>query len=71
LLFGEPRVVDHILHIADLARKDSETDWPTEELQITLLYVISYYSRPVAISIDGLDEVLPQDGLLRLLNVVD
>ncbi|KAI9148978.1 hypothetical protein HJFPF1_11022 [Paramyrothecium foliicola] len=72
LLFGEPKIVDHVLRTtADLVRKDSETDWSTEELQTTLLYVISCYSRPVAIFLDGLDEVLPQEGVLRLLNIVD
>lgn len=72
LLLGEPGVVDHVLlSTADMPRKDSETDWSTEELQETLHYVISRYPRPIAIFLDGLDEVLPGDGVLRLLKIVD
>lgn len=72
LLLGEPGVIDHVLRsTADMPRKDSETDWSNEELQGTLQYVIARYPRPIAIFLDGLDEVLPRDGVLRLLDIVD
>ncbi|KAG6358431.1 hypothetical protein INS49_014315 [Diaporthe citri] len=72
LLLGEPGVVDQVLgSTADMPRKESETDWSPEELRETLHYVISRYPRPIAIFLDGLDEVLPRDGVLRLLNIID
>lgn len=72
LLLGEPEIVDHVLRsTAGMAMKETETDWSTEELQETLVFVLGRYSKPVAIFLDGLDEVLPRDGVLRLLDVVD
>lgn len=72
LLIEEPGVVDDILYSTkDMPLKESETDWSSEELQKALHYVISVYPRPIAIFLDGLDEVLPRDGVLRLLDIVD
>ncbi|KAH6637172.1 hypothetical protein F5144DRAFT_647151 [Chaetomium tenue] len=51
--------------------KDVETDWSYNELQSTLLDVMVHYPRPMALFLDGLDEVLPADGTLALLDVVD
>lgn len=60
LLLGEPGVADNVLRSStDNTRNDSDTDWSTEELQRTLHHVISGYPRPVAVFLDGLDEVLP------------
>ncbi|EAQ90378.1 hypothetical protein CHGG_02313 [Chaetomium globosum CBS 148.51] len=51
--------------------KDVETDWSYNELQSTLLDVMAHYPRPIALFLDGLDEVLPADSTLALLDVVD
>ncbi|KAK8074528.1 hypothetical protein PG997_009191, partial [Apiospora hydei] len=51
--------------------KDNEADWSSEELQNAFHYVLSRYPRPVVMFLDGLDEVLPKDGALRLLEIVD
>ena len=67
LLLEEPGVVDHVLHTtAYMLRKDLKIYCSTEELHRNLIYVISRYLRPVAIFLDGLEEVLLQDGVLRL-----
>lgn len=49
--------------------KDSDTDWSTAELQIVCLKVLQAYDRPVCIFLDGLDEVDPRDGVIRLLDL--
>lgn len=51
--------------------KDNETDWSDDELKSALHFTMGRYSRPIAIFLDGLDEVLPGDGVLKLLEVVD
>ncbi|EHA53254.1 hypothetical protein MGG_07819 [Pyricularia oryzae 70-15] len=54
--------LDHFLGTgSDMASKDSNTDWLVEELQATLHSVICTYPQPIAIILDGLDEVLPSD----------
>ncbi|KAK8043411.1 hypothetical protein PG993_005841 [Apiospora rasikravindrae] len=55
----------------DRSYKDNEADWAQEELQSALDYVMDRYSRPVVMFLDGLDEVLPKDGALPLLEVVN
>ncbi|KAK8116354.1 hypothetical protein PG984_012856 [Apiospora sp. TS-2023a] len=72
LLLGDPAAVDQVLRSYDgKSNKDTETDWSGEELQSALHHIRSSYSRPIAIFLDGLDEVLPKDGVLSLLEVVD
>ncbi|KAL8392503.1 hypothetical protein RB595_002624 [Gaeumannomyces hyphopodioides] len=51
--------------------KDHETDWSSEELLAAFHEVLSHYPKPIAIFLDGLDEVLPRDGTLRLLGVIE
>ncbi|KAK8104383.1 uncharacterized protein PG998_011416 [Apiospora kogelbergensis] len=68
LLLEENVAIDQLLQSHDdKSNKDTDTDWSTEELQSALQQVMSHYSRPIAIFIDGLDE----DGVLRLLEVVE
>ncbi|KAH7018069.1 uncharacterized protein B0I36DRAFT_368118 [Microdochium trichocladiopsis] len=54
-----------------MSNKDTETDWSESELQAQLLAVIQHYNRPLAFFLDGLDEVYPQDGVLRLCGLLD
>ena len=55
----------------DLSQKDTDSDWSEEELQNVLEQVISRYAKPIAMFLDGLDEVSPKDGVRQLLQVVD
>ncbi|KAK8852207.1 hypothetical protein PGQ11_014686 [Apiospora arundinis] len=72
LLLEDDEIVNQVLTKYDRnSTKDTETDWSGEELQNALHDVVNHYPRPVAIFLDGLDEVLPKDGVLRLLEVVD
>ncbi|TLD05005.1 uncharacterized protein PgNI_09115 [Pyricularia grisea] len=54
-----------------MLNKETETDWSENELAICLGNIMSCYSRPVVFFLDGLDEVLPDDGALRLLEVIN
>lgn len=56
---------------AAVLSKDHETDWSFEELLATFHEVLSLYPKPIAVFLDGLDEVLPKDGTLRLLDVIE
>ncbi|KAI6336429.1 hypothetical protein MCOR23_008686 [Pyricularia oryzae] len=72
LLSQDTPSLDHLLGTgSDMASKDSDTDWSVEELQATLHSVICTYPQPIAMVLDGLDEVLPSDGTILLLNVID
>ncbi|KLU91940.1 hypothetical protein MAPG_10889 [Magnaporthiopsis poae ATCC 64411] len=51
--------------------KDAKSDWSEQELQSTLLDVMANYPKSIAVFLDGLDEVLPADGPLKLLEVID
>lgn len=51
--------------------KDADTDWSVSELQSIFLQILSSYERPICIFIDGLDEVDPADGPLKLLDLVE
>jgi hypothetical protein len=53
------------------SHKDTETDWSGLELQSMLVDVMAHYPKSIALFLDGLDEVLPADGTLALLNVID
>lgn len=54
-----------------LGSKDAHTDWSVQELRSIVLQTLSLYEHPVCIFIDGLDEVYPKDGALKLLELVD
>jgi hypothetical protein len=72
LLEKDKASLDRILSgSSNASEKDTDTDWSYQELQSTLLDVMAHYPRPVALFLDGLDEVLQADGTLALLNVVD
>ncbi|KAL8357935.1 hypothetical protein RB598_002630, partial [Gaeumannomyces tritici] len=74
LLSEETEFTNQLLRGAEFAAvlsKDHETDWSPEELLATFHAVLSDYPKPVTIFLDGLDEVLPHDGTLRLLDVID
>lgn len=51
--------------------KDAHTDWSIPELREILLQTLSSYEHPICIFIDGLDEILPADGSLKLLELVE
>lgn len=71
LLLQDLSAVEQVLRNHDSIRqKDMETDWSVEELQNLLEKVVCRYGRPIAIFLDGLDEVLPKDGVLGLLDVI-
>lgn len=53
------------------SNKDIETDWSRQELESMLVDVMACYPKHMAFFLDGLDEVLPADGTLALLNFVD
>lgn len=46
-----------------LVHKDHDTDWSATELQRLLFDVLEHHGRPIAMFLDGLDEVLPEDGV--------
>jgi hypothetical protein len=72
LLLGDIEAVQTMLRgNEEIQYKDTDTDWSEEELQKHLEDVVNHYSRPIAIFLDGLDEVLPKDGVQRLLRVVE
>ncbi|KLU88217.1 hypothetical protein MAPG_07204 [Magnaporthiopsis poae ATCC 64411] len=72
-LFSEmPASMDRLLRGHELVlRKGADTDWSNEELMNTLHDVMRHYPSPVVMFLDGLDEVLPQDGTLQLLEVTE
>ncbi|KAK8071710.1 hypothetical protein PG996_005058 [Apiospora saccharicola] len=72
LLLEEVPAVDEVrMNYDKKSTKDSETDWSDEELLSALHLVVTRYRRPITIFLDGLDEVLSRDGVLKLLEVVD
>ncbi|KAI6366843.1 hypothetical protein MCOR25_005059 [Pyricularia grisea] len=72
LLSHDTPCLDRLLDTSsDVAFKDSDTDWSAEELEATLHNVINIFPQPIALFLDGLDEVLPSDGPIRLLNMID
>jgi hypothetical protein len=50
--------------------KDSHLDWSTEDLQLALEVVVRDYEHPICLFLDGVDEVSPNDGVVKLLSVV-
>jgi hypothetical protein len=72
LLLGDIAAVQTMLRgNEEIQHKDTDTDWSEEELQKHLEDVVNHYSRPIAIFLDGLDEVLSKDGVQRLLRIVE
>ncbi|KAK8008150.1 NACHT domain-containing protein [Apiospora marii] len=71
LLEDVPAVDEVRVNYDEKSTKDNETDWSDEELKNALHLTLGRYPRPIAIFLDGLDEVLPGDGVLKLLEVVD
>lgn len=63
-------VFQHIQRQSSSA-KDTHTDWSVPELRSIVLQTLSSYEHPICIFIDGLDEVHPEDGTLKLLELVD
>ncbi|KAL8310454.1 hypothetical protein RB597_010336 [Gaeumannomyces tritici] len=50
---------------------EAAMDWSQQDLQSMLLDVMANYPRSIAVFVDGLDEVLEADGLLKLMEVID
>ncbi|KXH61279.1 hypothetical protein CSAL01_06594 [Colletotrichum salicis] len=50
--------------------KDSDTDWSTGELQKLYFDTVEQYHRPICFFLGGLGEVSPDDGAVRLLEVI-
>ena len=51
--------------------KQTTSDWSEQELQTLLTHTLSKSSAAVCIFIDGLDEVSPNDGTFKLLQVLE
>ncbi|KXH56647.1 hypothetical protein CNYM01_06541 [Colletotrichum nymphaeae SA-01] len=56
-------------NIPTSGQKDSEIDWTAKELQTLFFNTIQQYNRPIYFFLDGIDEVRPEDGVLRLLEI--
>ncbi|KPM38309.1 hypothetical protein AK830_g8218 [Neonectria ditissima] len=71
LLENDEAFLDHVLStIPQTQRKDSETDWATDELQELCFHVMRQYRQPICLFLDGLDEVSTDDGVVHLLKVI-
>lgn len=71
LLAKDPSVLDRSMFACSSAgEKDSDTDWSTKELQSLCLNTIGQYRRPICLFLDGLDEVSPDDGVVRLIEAL-
>ncbi|KAL8393888.1 hypothetical protein RB599_006102 [Gaeumannomyces hyphopodioides] len=72
LFYENPPSMDRVLQGHDsIRRKSADTDWSDEELTSTLYDIMSDYPSPVVVFLDGLDEVLPGDGTLKLLHFIE
>ncbi|KAK3356731.1 hypothetical protein B0T25DRAFT_138501 [Lasiosphaeria hispida] len=51
--------------------KDFDSDWSEKELRDVLFFLLPRSPRPLCLFLDGLDEIHPSDGQLRLLELMD
>lgn len=71
LLSGDLPTVEAVLQSHKyIIQKDADTDWSEEELKKLLEDIVSGYTRPILIFLDGLDEMLPKEGVLKLIHVI-
>ncbi|KAK7455658.1 hypothetical protein Landi51_02861 [Colletotrichum acutatum] len=71
LLASDPSVLDRSMFACSSAgEKGSDTDWSTKELQSLCFNTIKQYDRPICFFLDGLDEVSPDDGVVRLIETI-
>ncbi|KAK1700838.1 hypothetical protein BDP55DRAFT_625110 [Colletotrichum godetiae] len=71
LLANDSSVLDRAISACSSAgQKDSDTDWSTKQLQSLCFSTIEQYSRPICLFLDGLDEVSPDDGVVRLIKTI-
>ncbi|KAJ1323077.1 ankyrin repeat domain-containing protein 50 [Microdochium nivale] len=66
-LFDDAGVASALRSVQHLSQKDSDTDWSEGELRQVLDEVMRQCRCPIAMFIDGLDEVLPRDGVPKLM----
>ena len=72
LLLKEPALANILLEdIEHIALKDNVNDWSHSELRRSLLQVTSLCQKPLAIFLDGLDEISSSDGPFELLGLID
>ncbi|TLD30612.1 hypothetical protein PspLS_01868 [Pyricularia sp. CBS 133598] len=73
LLNKDNAALDQIIKTDELGMlsKDAETDWSVSELKVCLGIIMSRYPRPILIFLDGFDEVLPEEGAIQLLEVIE
>lgn len=72
LLQGQPILLDTCLStVESMASKDADTDWSLEELQAAFELVVRHCHKPLCIFLDGVDEMHPDDGIARLMELVE
>ena len=72
LLLKVPALADILLEdIKNIALKDNVNDWSHSELRRSLLQTFSSCQKPLAIFLDGLDEISSSDGPFELLGLID
>lgn len=72
LLQGQPILLDTCLSaVESMASKDADTDWSLEELQAAFELVVRHCHKPLCIFLDGVDEMHPEDGIARLMELVE
>ncbi|OHF03273.1 hypothetical protein CORC01_01326 [Colletotrichum orchidophilum] len=68
LLAGDLSALDRsISDCSSAGQRDSDTDWSTRELRELCFDTIKRCNRPICLFLDGLDEVSPEDGVVRLI----
>ena len=71
LLQSNIDMLDMVLGEYGTHTKESDSDWSQNELQRVCLDVMKQYNKAICIFIDGLDEVDPKDGVLKLLETIE
>lgn len=68
LLFSEPSLIDHILsEFKSFKDSDSIGDWEISHLMAIFKSLLAHYNRPIFFLIDGVDEALEIEEILKFL----
>jgi hypothetical protein len=72
LLLKEPALAEILLQdIEYISLKDNVNDWSHTELRRSFIQTLSFCQKPLAIFLDGLDEISSSDGPFELLGLID
>lgn len=71
LFQSSDEMVGKVLTSYEIDRKDCDSDWSEDELQSLCLDVMRQYSKAICLFLDGLDEVDPKDGVIKLLGTIE